>query len=158
VKSAETDRALYLKYEFPKSAEEALSKYTEGVRELDKARRVAISKLAQARAKLNSAKGQYEVQLRQHKDLQEQLDKCTLSAKKSGLVVYGGGRRRLLFRQPGTHPRGGQRPRAPEHHHDPGHDEDVRKRENPRKLHQEDQKGTKGAHHGGCVSRPAAHR
>ena len=58
VKSAETDRALYLKYEFPKSAEEALSKYTEGVRELDKARRVAISKLAQARAKLNSAKGQ----------------------------------------------------------------------------------------------------
>jgi multidrug efflux pump subunit AcrA (membrane-fusion protein) len=97
VKSAETDRALYLKYEFPKSAEEALSKYTEGVRELDKARRVAISKLAQARAKLNSAKGQYEVQLRQHKDLQEQLDKCTLSAKKSGLVVYGGGRDDYYF-------------------------------------------------------------
>jgi multidrug resistance efflux pump len=92
VKSAETDRALYLKYEFPKSAEEALSKYTEGVREFDKSRRVAISKLAQARAKLNSAKGQYAVQLRQRKDLQEQLDKCTLSAKKSGLVVYGGGR------------------------------------------------------------------
>ena len=97
VKSAETDRALYLKYEFPKSAEEALSKYTEGVRELDKAWRVAISKLAQARAKLNSAKGQYEVQLRQRKDLQEQLDKCTLCAKKSGLVVYGGGRDDYYF-------------------------------------------------------------
>jgi multidrug resistance efflux pump len=92
VKSSETARALFLKYEFPKSAEEALSKYTEGVRELDKARRVAISKLAQARAKLNSAKGQYDVQRRQRKDLQEQLDKCTLCAKKSGLVVYGGGR------------------------------------------------------------------
>lgn len=92
VKSAETDRALFLKYEFPKSAEESLSKYTEGLRELDKSRRVAISKLAQARAKLNSAKGQYKVQIRQRKDLQEQLDKCTLSAKKSGLVVYGGGR------------------------------------------------------------------
>jgi len=92
VKSTETARALYMKYEFPKSAEEALSKYTEAVRELDKARRVAISKLAQARARLNSAKGQYEVQLRQRKDLQEQLEKCTLRAKKSGLVVYGGGR------------------------------------------------------------------
>jgi multidrug resistance efflux pump len=92
VKSAETERALYLKYEFPKSAEESLSKYTEAVRELDKARRVAISKLAQAKAKLNSGKGQYEIQSRQRKDLQEQLEKCTLCAKKSGLVVYGGGR------------------------------------------------------------------
>ena len=60
VKSSETSRALFLKYEFPKSAEEALSKYAEAVRELDKARRVAISKLAQAKAKLNSAKGQYQ--------------------------------------------------------------------------------------------------
>lgn len=92
VKSAETERALYLKYEFPKSAEEALSKYTEAVRELDKARRVAISKLAQARARLNSARGQYEIQSRQRNDLKDQLEKCTLRARKSGLVVYGGGR------------------------------------------------------------------
>lgn len=92
VQTAETARALYLKYEFNKSAEEALSKYTEAIREQDKARRVAISKLAQARARLNSAKGQYEVQARQRKDLNEQLDKCTLTAKKSGLVVYGSGR------------------------------------------------------------------
>lgn len=92
VQTAQTARALYLKYEFNKSAEEALSKYTEAIREQDKARRVAISKLAQARARLNSAKGQYEVQARQRKDLNEQLDKCTLTAKKSGLVVYGSGR------------------------------------------------------------------
>jgi HlyD family secretion protein len=46
--------------------------------------------LAQARARLNSAKGQYEVQLRQRQDLAEQLDKCILPARKSGLVVYGG--------------------------------------------------------------------
>jgi RND family efflux transporter MFP subunit len=100
VKSAETSRALYLKYEFPKSAEEALSKYTEAVRELDKARRVAISRLAQARAKLNSAKGQYAVQSRQLADVQDQLDKCTLRAKKSGLVVYGGGRDNYYNQEP----------------------------------------------------------
>jgi RND family efflux transporter MFP subunit len=91
VKNAETARALFLKYEFPRTAEEDLSKYAESVRNLDKADHVAISKLAQASAKLNSAKGQYSVQVRQRKDLQDQLGKCMLVAQKSGLVVYGGG-------------------------------------------------------------------
>ncbi len=91
VQSAETDRALFLKYDFPKTAEQSLSTYTEAVRELDKARRLAISKLAQAQAKLKSAQGQYEVQTRQRQDLHDQLDKCTIRAQKSGLVVYGGG-------------------------------------------------------------------
>ena len=91
VQTAETDRALFLKYDFSKTAELSLSTYTEAVRELDKSRRVAISKLAQAQAKLKSAQGQYEVQTRQRKDLNEQLAKCTIHAQKSGLVVYGGG-------------------------------------------------------------------
>jgi HlyD family secretion protein len=90
VKSSETDRALFLGYEFPRTAEETLTKFAEAVRLLDKADHAAISKLAQARAKLNSARGQYQVQWRQKQDLQEQLDKCVLTAKKSGLVVYGG--------------------------------------------------------------------
>ncbi|HEX7578266.1 MAG TPA: efflux RND transporter periplasmic adaptor subunit, partial [Verrucomicrobiae bacterium] len=90
VQTAETDRALFLKYDFSKTAEKSLSDYTEAVRELDKARRVAISKLAQARAKLKSAQGQYEVQTRQRKDLNDQLGKCTIRAQKTGLVVYGG--------------------------------------------------------------------
>jgi RND family efflux transporter MFP subunit len=90
VQTAETGRALFLKYDFAKTAEQSLSAYTEAVRELDKARRVAISKLAQAQARLKSAQGQYEVQTRQRKDLTEQLGKCTIRAQKSGLVVYGG--------------------------------------------------------------------
>ncbi|HWV99170.1 MAG TPA: HlyD family efflux transporter periplasmic adaptor subunit [Candidatus Acidoferrum sp.] len=89
VQTAESARDLFLKYDFVRSAEEALSKYAEAVRELDKARRVAISKLAQARAKLKSGQGQYQVQLRQRSDLNDQLEKCTLGAKKPGLVVYG---------------------------------------------------------------------
>jgi HlyD family secretion protein len=89
VQQAESARDLFLKYDFVKSAEESLSKYAEAVRELDKARRVAISKLAQARANLKSAQGQHQVQSRQLKDFNEQLEKCTLQAKKSGLVVYG---------------------------------------------------------------------
>jgi len=97
VVTAETARDLFIKYDFLKSAEESLSKYAEAVREFDKARRVAVSRLAQARARLNSAQGQYEVQRRQLKDLKEQLEKCTLRAKKSGLVVYGGSRDDMVY-------------------------------------------------------------
>jgi multidrug resistance efflux pump len=89
VQTAESARDLFLKYDFVKSAEDALSKYAQSVRELDRARRVAISKLAQAKAKLRSAQGQHQVQLRQRNDLNQQLEKCTIHAKKPGLVVYG---------------------------------------------------------------------
>jgi multidrug resistance efflux pump len=92
VQTAETARTLFLKYDFAKSAEESLSKYLDAVREMDKTRRLAISRLAQADARLRSAQGQYQVQSRQRKDFNEQKDKCILTAKKSGLVVYGGGR------------------------------------------------------------------
>ena len=97
VVTAETARDLFLKYDFLKSAEETLSKYVEAVREYDKARRVAVSKLAQAKARLNSGQGQYQVQSRQLKDLNEQLGKCTLRAQKSGLVVYGGSRDDMMY-------------------------------------------------------------
>jgi multidrug resistance efflux pump len=90
VQTAESARDLFLKYDFIKSAEETLSKFADAVRGFDKARRVAISRQAQARAKLKSAQGQYQIQLRQRNDLNEQLEKCSIRAKKTGLVVYGG--------------------------------------------------------------------
>jgi len=91
VQTAVTARDLFLKYEFPKTAEESLSKYAEAARELARARKAAISKLAQAQAKLKSAQGQYNIQTRQRKELYEQQEKCTITAKRPGLVVYGGG-------------------------------------------------------------------
>jgi len=91
VQTAVTAQDLFLKYEFPKTAEESLSKYSEAARELARARKAAISKLAQAEAKLRSAQGQYNIQSRQRKELYEQQDKCTITAKRPGLVVYGGG-------------------------------------------------------------------
>jgi multidrug resistance efflux pump len=97
VQTAETARDLFLKYDFLKSAEESLSKYLESVRELDKTRRQAISKLAQAEARLKSGQGQFEVQSRQRRDLAEQREKCFIRAKKSGLVVYGGGGDQMFY-------------------------------------------------------------
>jgi len=43
---------------------------------------------------LKSAQAQYNVQLRHRKELMEQLEKCTIYAKRPGLVVYGGGEER----------------------------------------------------------------
>jgi multidrug resistance efflux pump len=91
VQTAETAGELFLKYDFSKAAEEALSKYAEAARELSRARKAAISKLAQAQAKLKSAQGQHDIQSRQRKELSEQLDACVIKATKPGLVVYGRG-------------------------------------------------------------------
>jgi HlyD family secretion protein len=97
VQTAETARDLFLKYEFSKSAEESLSKDAEALRELDRARKAAVSKLAQADAKLKSAQGNYNLQKSQRKDLNEQLEKCVLRAKRAGLIVYGGGGEEMYY-------------------------------------------------------------
>ncbi|HMJ89134.1 MAG TPA: HlyD family efflux transporter periplasmic adaptor subunit [Candidatus Acidoferrum sp.] len=89
VQTAETGRHLFQRYEFLKTSEETLSKYSEAVRELDRARKAAIAKLAQADAKLKSATAQYNVQVRQRKDIEEQIGKCQIVATKPGLVIYG---------------------------------------------------------------------
>lgn len=92
VQTAETARDLFLKYDFAKSAEEYLSKYIEATREVVRARRAGVAKVAQAQAKLKSAQGLFNIQSRTRKDLYEQLAKCNITAQKPGLVVYGGGR------------------------------------------------------------------
>jgi hypothetical protein len=92
VQTAITARNLFMQYDFSRSAEDYLSKYIEAVREVVRARRAAVSKQAQAQAKLKSSQGLFNIQSRTRKDLYEQLDKCTLTAQRPGLVVYGSGR------------------------------------------------------------------
>lgn len=91
VQTAETARSLFRKYEFPKTAEEFLSKYAEATRELGRARKSAVSKLAQAEAKLKSSEGRYNLEVRHRKDLSDQVERCLIRAKRTGLVVYGSG-------------------------------------------------------------------
>ena len=91
--SAKTDMDLYVKYEFPKQAEKLVSDYEESLRALQRARKLAISKLAQAEAALNSAEARFELQTRKRDELKTQIDKCVLRATKPGLVVYGEGNR-----------------------------------------------------------------
>ncbi len=91
VRTAETALDLFIKYEFVKSAEEFLSKYDEALRALERARKEAVSKLAQAQAKLKAAEGRYKIDVALRDELQDQLEKCIIRAKKTGLVIYGGG-------------------------------------------------------------------
>ena len=89
VQTAETARDLFQRYEFTKQAEEYMTKYSEAVRELERTRKAAVSKLAQADARLKSAEAQHNVQLRRRNDLQEQIKKCVIKATQPGLVIYG---------------------------------------------------------------------
>ena len=88
--AAEASMDLFIKYEFPKQAEKLLSDYEEALRKLERASKLAISKLAQAEAKLNSAEASLTLQTRNRKELGEQIEKCTIRAERPGLVVYGG--------------------------------------------------------------------
>lgn len=81
---------LFIKYEFPKQAEKLLSDYQEALRKLERTRKQATSKLAQAQAKLRSTEATYQLQENQLKELLELIEKCTIRAERTGLVVYGG--------------------------------------------------------------------
>lgn len=91
VASSSTALELYIRYQFVKTAEETASAYDEALRSLERARKEAISKLAQARARLKSAEGRYRIEAEQRAELQEQFSNCVIRAKRPGLVVYGGG-------------------------------------------------------------------
>jgi len=91
IQTATTARDLFIKYEFPKQAEEFVSKFEEALRGLERSRKEAVSKLAQARARFKSAEGRYNIEVAQQKELTEQLEKCVIRAKRTGLVIYGGG-------------------------------------------------------------------
>lgn len=89
LESARTEQDLFITYEFPKQAEKFLSDYEEALRKLVRTQKQALSKIAQADARLKSAEAQFELQKRQVEELREQKEKCTIVAKRPGLVTYG---------------------------------------------------------------------
>lgn len=89
--SAETSRDLFIKYEFPKQAQKLLSSYEESLRKLERVKKQAYSKITQSEAKKKSAEVRHELQTRKRDELKEQVEKCTIRAPRTGLVVYGTG-------------------------------------------------------------------
>ncbi|MHC4629134.1 MAG: hypothetical protein ACYTDV_19320, partial [Planctomycetota bacterium] len=105
--SANEALRLYKLYDFPKEAEKFLSDYEEAKRELDRTEARARSMLAQAEARLLSARSRYELQDQRLEKSQRQIDACLIKAPAPGLVVYassqnvfmrrgGGGSRRTI--------------------------------------------------------------
>ncbi len=82
---------LFLKYDFPKSAEQYLSDYIEANRALERTYSACRSKLAQAQAKLSTAEQTLQTQQEYVVDLKKQIEYCTIKAKAPGLVIYGTG-------------------------------------------------------------------
>jgi HlyD family secretion protein len=88
VQQAETAMALFMRYDLAKEIEKLFSDYQEAKRALDRTRASVRSKLAQAQAKLDSAKATYALQKERREKLETQLAACTIRATTAGLVIY----------------------------------------------------------------------
>jgi len=88
VQSADTSRQLFLNYEFPKESEKLLSTHQESNRKLERAKKMALSKLAQAEARLKSSEARFALQSKRRRERMEQIQKCKIKAERPGLVVY----------------------------------------------------------------------
>lgn len=91
--SAATNLELYKRYEYPKKAEELLTNYQAALRTVDIEKKEAMAKLAQADAKFRNAEQLLKLAQKKREELNEQLESCTISATKTGLVVYGASER-----------------------------------------------------------------
>jgi HlyD family secretion protein len=79
---------LFELYEFAKQSEQLLSDYNEAQRELERTEARARAQLAQAKAKLSSARSTYEMQQQRLNKLNSQIEACTIRAPAVGQVVY----------------------------------------------------------------------
>jgi hypothetical protein len=96
--SGEVALELFKDYDFPKNAEQYLSDYVEAGRQLQRVYAQCRSRLAQAVVRLSSAQEQLYWQQRRVKEIEDNIEYCTIKAKAPGLVVYGTGGSDDMFR------------------------------------------------------------
>jgi HlyD family secretion protein len=89
--NAQINLNLFLDYDFPKSTEQTLSNYVEALRRAQRTYAQCRSREAQSKSSLSSAMLTFEEQQKQVKQLEQQIQYCTIKAKAPGLVVYGEG-------------------------------------------------------------------
>jgi len=79
---------LFQLYEFAKQSEQLLSDYNEARRELERTEARARAQLAQAKARLASARSTFEMQEQRLNKLHKQIEACMIRAPAVGQVVY----------------------------------------------------------------------
>jgi multidrug resistance efflux pump len=89
VKTAETQLALFKKYEFSKQCSTLVAAYQEALNKLQRTIRMNRSRMAQAETRFTTAKRRYEMELTQREDLERQLKACVIKSTVPGLVAYG---------------------------------------------------------------------
>ncbi|MHC4311136.1 MAG: efflux RND transporter periplasmic adaptor subunit [Planctomycetota bacterium] len=85
---AEITLDLFRRYDFPKQVQQLQSDYNESKLELERVQARARSQLAQAEAKLMSARATYELQQQRLEKLKGQIEACVIKAPAEGQVVY----------------------------------------------------------------------
>ncbi|MBN4046882.1 acyl-CoA dehydrogenase family protein [bacterium AH-315-P07] len=88
--SAEKSLQIFINYEFPKKAEKLMSDYIQARRKLQRTEQLALSQIAQAKAKMASAQARYNIEQKRIENYREQIEFCVMVAERAGLVVYGG--------------------------------------------------------------------
>jgi hypothetical protein len=96
--SAEVSLDLFKEYDFPKNAEQSLSDYVEAGRQLQRVYAQCRSRLAQAQVKLSTAQEQLYWQEKRVREINQNIEYCTIKAQAPGLVVYGTGGSDDMFR------------------------------------------------------------
>ena len=85
----ETALSLYIRYSFPKDAEEKLSDYENAIMAYQRQLKENIAEKAQEEARFSSAERKYNLERVKLADVEEQIDLATIVAERPGLVVYG---------------------------------------------------------------------
>ncbi len=96
--SAEVALDLFKEYDFPKNAEQYLSDYVEAGRQLQRVYAQCRSRLAQAQVKLSTARERLNYQDKRVREIEQNIEYCTIKAQAPGLVVYGTGGSDDMFR------------------------------------------------------------
>ncbi len=96
--SSEVDLDLFIRYDFPKNAEQFLSNYIEAGRSLQRTYAQCRSREAQAKVRLSTAEQRLQEQVERVKEFEQQIAYCIIKAKAPGLVVYGTGGEEDIFR------------------------------------------------------------
>ncbi len=91
LENTRTSLALFLEYDFPKTTKQYLSNYLEAKRNISKIESQCRSRLVQVKSSVTSTQKRYDTQKEQVRQLEDQIEKCTIKAKAPGLVVYGSG-------------------------------------------------------------------
>lgn len=96
--NSEVNLDLFMRYDFPKNAEQCLSDYIEAQRNLQRTYAQCRAREAETKGRLNFAEQRLQEQSDRVKNLEQQIDYCVIKAKAPGLVVYGTGGEDDIFR------------------------------------------------------------